>query len=319
MIDLVFAAGVSLSLAPDAGPDAAITALIAEARSFAAEQGDTIWPGFANAPDTVILVDGEVEYLLCHERPAEAFQPLADDPVTGCSLAVRDRTFPPNFLASFPAVDGTPSTIVGTPEATGRSPDDWMITLLHEHLHQMQDATPGSYQAAMALDIHGGDQTGMWQLNYDFPYQDEATASAALALAQAARAALAQRGEDGFVAAAEAFIAERETFLATVSLSDRRYYELQSWKEGVARWTELAITRAGADTDDRLAAMAAEQENRLIASLERVDLSAQGRVAFYALGAAEAEILEHLSPAWREHYFTHMYDMAGIFAAVREP
>ena len=41
---------------------------------------------------------------------------------------------------------------------------------MHEHFHQLQYAQPGYYQAVAALGLSHGDQTGMWILNYPFPY-----------------------------------------------------------------------------------------------------------------------------------------------------
>ena len=36
----------------------------------------------------------------------------------------RARTFEPNLLAAFPAVDGISTIVIGTPEATGQDPMD---------------------------------------------------------------------------------------------------------------------------------------------------------------------------------------------------
>ncbi|WP_300530893.1 hypothetical protein [Maricaulis sp.] len=319
MIKFILAAGAAVTLAQDEQPRPDLTALIAEARNIAVQHGETVWTGYADAPGTIILIDGETEFLLCHDGPAEGFTRLQRDDVTGCALARRDRNFPPNFLASFPAVDGTPSIVVGTPEGTGRTPDDWMVTLLHERVHQYQDSQPDSFARAMALDLHGGDQTGMWQINYAFPYEDADTAAAVRQLADLALMAVQQRGEPGFEAAAQDFVRERQAFLASIDPADARYYDFQSWKEGVARWSELAIARAGAEDSARLAGFAAAQNARMIRGLEAVDLPRQGRVAFYALGSAEAEILEHLDPAWRSRYLDEMYDMSALFQQTLSP
>jgi hypothetical protein len=41
---------------------------------------------------------------------------------------------------------------------------------MHEHSHQLQNAQAGYSQAVAALGLSHGDQTGMWMLNYPFPY-----------------------------------------------------------------------------------------------------------------------------------------------------
>lgn len=291
-------------------------ALIGEARALAQESGETIWPGFSEAPDTILLISGEEEILLCHEGPAAGFTELASDPVTGCSQSVRTRVFPPNLLASFPAIDGVPSIVVGTPEATSRTPDAWMVTLVHEHMHQMQDAVPGQYQDLLALGLDGGDQSGMWMLNYPFPYADHQTAAEARSLADRALDALEESDPLLFHTKVRAYLTQRTLFLDSVSPGDRRYYELQVWKEGVARWTELAVTRASGMTNPHHANLAGQQIVRMRDELAALDLHQAGRVAFYALGSAEAEMLERLDTGWRRTYWLSPFDLGAVFDAI---
>lgn len=309
---LIMAAGLT-GLASAQSTQTLERALIAEARTIIAHHGDRVWPGYAAAPDSVLLIDGEQEFLLCHEGPAEGFADLGTEPLTGCDQRVRDRVFAPNLLASFPAVDGVPTIVIGTLDATGRSVDDWMLTLLHEHFHQWQDATPGLYQRALALGLDGGDETGMWMLTYPFPYDTSDTAAAARTLADRALNALHAVGMPAFRSAVLAYLEARDNFLATVSERDARYYEFQSWKEGVARWSELAIVRSVAVGELELRDRQREQEARMQAGLEAVALSDQGRTAFYALGSAEAEILDRLWPEWTGAYLDNAYDMRALF------
>lgn len=283
-------------------PPRDLRALIAEARSEA-RTGDSVWAGFSASPAGVLLVEAERETLFCHDGPASEFWAAGRDGVTGCAMRQRARVFPPNLLASFPAIDGQPTIVIGTPEATGQSHDAWLITLLHERFHQMQDASPGHAAAVAALDLAGGDQTGMWMLNYPFPYQQGETAAAFAVLARAGVAVLdAQGAERG--AALRAYIEAREAARASVSAADWRYFEFQSWKEGVARWTQIAIGRRARSPAIR--ALAETQHGEIRTRLAALDLAAAGRVAFYAIGAAEAEMLERAGPDWRGAYFDHL-------------
>lgn len=289
------------SPAPDAvGP----LTLYAEARAIAEAEGDAIWPGFADAPFQILLIDGETETLVCGEGPGAGFTPAETDPATGCDTATRDRQFPANFLASFPAVDGIPTIVVGTPEATGQPATGWMFTLLHEHLHQMQDARPDAYAAILELDLHDGDTTGMWMLNYPFPYDDPAVGAALRLWADTAIAALEAEEED-FPAAYSAYRQARADFMAGVSERDARYWEFQIWREGVARWTEYAIAQEAGHPDE-----AARQWQRLIDDLGAMDLAGWQRVCVYALGAADAQLLERAGVAWRETYWTEPFSLA---------
>ena len=316
MISFAAAALSSTLLVLDAAvqpePDPATLDLIREARTLTSQSGESVWLGFSHAPDSLLLIEGETEFLLCHEGDAAGFSAPVTEPVTGCTIRHRARQFPPNLLASFPAVDGVPTTVVGTPQATGRDSLAWTMTLLHEHLHQMQDAQPGAWQALEALDLDSGDQSGMWMLNYAFPYENAATVSAARSLADAAHAALDSADAGQLRSRFEDFLAARRAFLATVSPADARYYEFQSWKEGVARWTELAIARAGAHESGALATFARQQSDRLRSELRDLDLAQQQRVAFYALGAAEAELLEWAWPRWQHGYWDAPYNMGQL-------
>jgi len=62
--------------------------------------------------------------------------------------------------------------VVGQAENTSaKTSSSWVITVLHEHFHQLQDSQPNFYSDVNALNLARGDQTGMWMLNYAFPYE----------------------------------------------------------------------------------------------------------------------------------------------------
>lgn len=289
-------------------PPAEPLALYARARATIETHGDTLWPGLADAPFRMLLNDGEREFLVCGDVP-DGFEPAGTDPATGCSLASRDAHFGPNLLATFPLF-GVSTIVIGTPEETGQTPRAWQQIVLHEHMHQFQDTHPAASHAAIqALDLHGGDETGMWMLNYPFAYDDPATAEAARTLADAALAAL-DADTEGFDAAFSAYAAARAAFSAGLSGADTRYYEFQVWKEGVARWNELALARLAGDTDE-----AARQEARMRRELRDLSLPDWQRIAFYALGSADAELLERRDAAWREAYFDHPFRLDTHFAS----
>lgn len=299
--------GLIVLLALEA-PPAEPLALYARARETVETHGDALWPGLADAPFRMLLNDGEREFLVCGGTP-DGFEPAGTDPATGCSLSWRDAQFGPNLLATFPLF-GVSTIVTGTPEETGQTPRAWQQVVLHEHMHQFQDTHPAaSYAAVQALDLHGGDETGMWMLNYPFPYADPATAEAGRALADAALAAL-DAEPDGFDAAFDTYATARAAFTAGLSDADGRYYEFQVWKEGVARWTELALARLADDSDET-----ARQEARLRQELRELSLPDWQRVAFYALGSADAELLERRGAAWREAYFDHPFRLGTHFVS----
>lgn len=294
--------GMALGMVAAAAPGDSLPQQLAQVRSFAAAQGDAVWPGFGAAPFGVLLIEGDRETLLCRDAPP-GFTADGTDAATGCARYVRPRAgMPDSILAAMPLF-GPPSVIVmGTPASTGRAPGDWTRTILHEHFHQYQSALPDYYARTAALDLAGGDETGMWMLNYPFPYDHAATLAAYRGASLALTDAVAARGTPGFAAAFDRYLATRAAFAATVSARDWRYLDFELWQEGVARWTELTLGAQFPDAGVR------DESARLLAAtlaeLRAPDMPGRKREIVYAMGAAEAMLMEACGPAWRARYPT---------------
>ena len=275
--------------------------LLAEARSFSRSIDELVWPGFGSAPFGFLLVERQGETLMCQPGTPSGFTAGGTDPGTGCAIWTRPRSgLPDTLLAAMPVL-GPPSTIVmGTPEATRRSRGSWIATVLHEHFHQWQNALPDYYVRVAALDLAGGDETGMWMLNYPFPYEDEAAKRAYAAASAALADALGRRGSRDFLAHFDRYVAARAAFAATVSARDWRYLDFQLWQEGVARWTEIQLGRIYPDADVRKAAEALERAT--LEQLRKPDLAAQKRELAYPLGAGEAMLMSACGAEWRSAY-----------------
>ncbi len=181
--------------------------------------------------------------------------------------------------------------------------------MVHEHFHQLQFSWPGYYTGTAALGLDGGDQTGMWMLNYSFPYDNVETAGNIATMAQALAVAIEARGSASFQDAVFNYLTLRAKTEKSVSSRDWAYLELQLWQEGVARWTENRIGRESSI----LAATALESNLLIFNSLQSIDLARQQRSAFYPIGAAEAMILEALNVDWRSRYWSEPFQMKTLF------
>ena len=274
---------------------------LAMLQGIARGPGEALWPGFGTAPFGMLVIERDGETLICHPSLPTGFATPSRDAATGCDRSMRPRgNLPDSLLAAMP-VFGPPSTIVvGTPQATGVSLARWRLSILHEHFHQWQDALPDIYARMAALDLAGGDETGMWMLNFPFPYERESTANAYAAAARALAAAVTARGSDAFAARLADYLRLRRAFATDAGDRNWRYFEFQLWKEGVARWTEVAIGRAA--DDPALQADAALRERQIIGALETPDLARHQRVVVYAYGAAEAMLMEACGAPWRTAY-----------------
>lgn len=291
------------SLALMAAPtlDQKVGQAISDARAFSVHSGDKVWPGYGQAPWGFLLVSGEVEQLVCQPAMPPGFTPVLADASTDCVRYVRPRSsLPDNLLAAMP-VFGSPSTIVmGTPSTTGRSWANWTRTILHEHFHQWQDALPGYFAQLAHLDLAGGDQSGMWMLNYPFPY---AKPQVTVAFGRAARAlgsAQDARGTPEFRSKFRAYLRARNGMAAIAGERNWRYAELELWREGVARWTEIKL--GGLFPDASVQASARDLERTTREYLKKPDLAASGREFVYPYGAAEAMLLDACGSDWKREY-----------------
>jgi hypothetical protein len=293
---------------------------IAEAFRLADSIGDELWAGWTAAPFAVLLVTPEREFLVRHPRPSREFVRVGYDSLLRGDVLVRDRTLPPNLLATFPAVGGVPTIVVGQPRATGKSSTEWVLTLLHEHFHQIQLSRPDYYARVQALGLARGDQTGNWMLSYAFPYDSSLVQSRFAALAAHLDSALSASGPDVQRAHWLAARVSRAALRSALAPDDDRYLAFQMWQEGVARYTELRAARLAASRYTPTGAFrglpdfvpfdaAADRVHAGIRTGLRAPLARDRRVAFYAVGAAIGLLLDASAPDWRTAYFDRAYSL----------
>jgi len=288
---------------------------LVEVRRLANAIQDSVWPGWDAAPFAVLLVTDSTEFLVWHTRPSADFQTLGYDSLLGSDVLARPRTHSPTFLATFPAVGGIPTIVAGQPAKTGKNSTTWVLTLLHEHFHQLQMSRPGYFAAVDGLQLSHGDQTGMWMLNYPFPYDSGPVQRRFVALAQALLGAVfADSGTPVYAAA-------RRDVRDGLAADDARYLDFQLWQEGVARYVEYASARRAARGYTPGAAFAALPEfvpyadaaralrEQLQRELRTLDLGANKRGSFYPIGAARALMLDRTAPGWKEGYFARLFTL----------
>lgn len=292
---------------------------LAETRRVAAIIQDSVWPGWSQAPFPVLLVTDSLEFLLWHPRPDPDFRSIGHDSLLASEVFARPRSQPTNLLATFPAVGGVPTIVVGQPARTGKNSTAWVLTLLHEHFHQHQMARPGYYAAVDSLQLARGDRTGMWMLNFPFPYDSAPIQRRFRALSQALFAASAAGPAGPSPELSQRYASARRELRSGLGAEDARYLDFQFWQEGVARYVEYAAARLAsraappAEAFRRLpdfvpyADLASAMHEKLLRELQALDLGASRRVSFYPVGAAIALLLDQTTPDWKERYFMPMF------------
>jgi hypothetical protein len=298
---------------------------LAEAMRLADQLCEQLWPGWGHTTRQVLLVTDSAEFLVGGTRPGTDFAPLGRDSLLGGEIWTRPRQFSPALLATFPAVGGVPTIVIGSAERTGRPSTAWVLTLLHEHFHQWQYSQPGYYAGVERLNLARGDTTGQWMLEYPFPYDSAPAQQAMRRLATALVWALdSQPGAPA--KALEHVIDAREALRGVLQADDYRYFEFQLWQEGVARYMEYAAARAAAEHGEPTAEFrslpdyqpfsraAAAARHALRRELQQLDLSRQRRVAFYPVGAAIALLLQQTRPDWKRAYAEQPFALAGLLS-----
>jgi hypothetical protein len=320
-----------LALAPAAGAQApalpeADRVRIAEAFRLAETLGNRVWPDWDKAPFAVLLVTPEHEFLIRHPGPSSDFTRIGEDPLLKSPVWYRKRQFSPRLLATFPAVGGVPTIVIGRAEDTSaRASTPWVITLLHEHFHQLQYSRPRYYAEVDALGLARGDRTGMWMLNYAFPYTTPEVKEQFGVMCKALAEALQARRQADFATKLASYVETRKRFRSLLKGDDYKYLAFQVWQEGIARYTEYHVAdlaAAGYEPSKEFRALKdytpfKEEAAALLKGVEKelssVHLDRAKRTAFYALGAAEGLVLDRAHPGWRKRYFEEKFSLDAHF------
>ncbi len=299
---------------------------IAEAIKISEFISDNIWAEWSKTNFAILLVTDSLEYLINHPYPSEDFAESYSDTYLNTKVYIRKRVTQKGFLATYPAVNGVSCVVVGTAVNTKRSSLYWTITLLHEHFHQYQNNYKDYYSEVDKLDLKDGDETGMWMLNYKFPYEDSLANNAFNKLKGDLLNAYQSLGTKSFKKKAAQYLKSKKAFNQIVSEKDSKYFEFQLWQEGVARYTEYEILSYLIKNDyqvsedfktlsdyESLTENYPKRIKRLTEEIEKVNLKDDQRSSFYSIGAIEGIILDNYKPNWKKKYFTNSFNTIKFF------
>jgi hypothetical protein len=300
---------------------------LAEAFRLGNAVGNSIWPGWTRAPFAVLLVTPEHEFLVRHPAPSADFTTLGYDSLLKSDVYYRRRTQSISFLATFPAIKGSivSTIVVGQAENTSaRTSTPWVVTLLHEHFHQLQYSQPSYYQDVNALGLAHGDQTGMWMLSYAFPYDRKDVQDQFALLSELLAKAIQARRSDR-AKTLVAYLDARRKFQQMLAPDDYRYFSFQLWQEGIARYTEYAVANVAAGKFrpgkafralkdyTSLAEVAQQTRERIFRQLITQKLAESKREVVYPFGAAEGLLLDKVNPRWKGRYLVDKFDLGKLF------
>ena len=216
--------------------------------------------------------------------------------------------------------------MVGTPESTASNiSTSWVVTLLHEHFHQLQYSQKGYYTDVSALGLAKGDQTGMWMLNFPFPYQVPEIATLIAGLCRQCVEMWQVQDDRVFQEKLALYLVARKQLQQALKPDDYKYLSFQLWQEGIARYTEFHVATWAAEhykPSQEFASLpdfssfqdtAKTIQQRMLTELTTADLRRDKRVLFYPLGAAEGLLLDRLDKNWHRRYFREKFDIGPYF------
>lgn len=302
---------------------------INEAFRIGAALGNSLWKDWDEAPFAVLLVTSENEFLIRHPKPSQDFNLLGYDSLLKSNVYFRKRKHPINLLATFPAVGGVSTIVIGQAENTSKKiSTGWVVTVLHEHFHQLQNSQPTYYTDVDALNLSRGDQTGMWMLNFAFPYKEARVNEQFSALSKLLAGTLQAKTESEFSVKLKAYFHARQAFQQLLSAEDYRYFSFQLWQEGIALYTEFRIAdlaarkytptkkfRALKDYTSFKEVADSILNKQILSSLPTQQMEKSERLVFYPFGAAEGLLLDQANPKWRGRYFKERFYLEKYFAA----
>jgi hypothetical protein len=299
---------------------------IAEAFRLANAIQDDVWPGWSRTAFALMLVTPDHEFLLGHPRATNNFDTLGFDANLDSRVLYRTRFFPTDLLATFPAINGISTVVVGQSANTGVSSSTaWVAVILHEHFHQYQQSHPDYFSSTQALGLSHGDETGMWMLNFPFPYDSAEVVNAYTGMAHSLLGAIKCNPTEQ-AEYTQSFLGALERLKRVLSTDDFKYFSFQCWQEGVARYTELKVAEIAAEKYHATADFQSLKDYKsfkevadsiragIFAQLASPSLASLRRVAFYSLGAGEALLLDKVHTDWKQHYFQDKFSLEKSFS-----
>jgi len=284
---------------------------------------DRLWPGWSKVPAPLLLITPEAEFLTKYAAPPKEFNRVVD------GWYARPRVLPVGLQATAPFFGPPAAMAVGEPQNTeSKTSTPWLITLMHEHFHQFQWAQPGYQKAVDGLGLSRGDTTGMWMLNYPFPYDKPEVAQGFARLRDLLLAAVNEADDKKFAGLARNYARERRKFMDQLSPDDHKYFAFQLWQEGVARYMRIKAAEAATDFQpgpeyvalpdyESFSSYARKARSDTLDELRRADLATWKRTVVYSFGGTEGLLLDRMSPAWKNRYFQGGLSNDGYFLGSR--
>jgi hypothetical protein len=272
---------------------------VIEALRLKTQEGDRVWPGFAEAQIPIILFNAQFEFLIGEFHPGRPWEAVAGDDFQGHPLFRRVAKDSQNFAVKVGSRwAGSAGTLahMNSKNPFKLSPDFHIVVILHEMLHAFQsDHAPK--RLARALDVY--------RVESRYPFQDKEFA-AAWAEEGATLAGALKAADADSVRLAQKFLEIRDARRSRAGFDSTLLgYERElEWLEGLAEYAEiqfyeLAASRPAQASSVRFAPGLHPFLRWDFVRLEKQLAAQGGELRFYLTGMAQARLLDRLSPGWK--------------------
>lgn len=282
--------------------------------------GSLIWPGFGEANIPLLLYNEKYEFLIGHPSPpapwvsakGESFQgnpyhrrtitepqafavPVGDLWAGSLdALGHMNRSMKEQIQEKIPPEKLTPVMI----KMMAISPAHHVVALLHEAFH--------AFQAIQAQDRFRQTQK-LYTHQKLYPYEDEVFKDAWKEEGSLLASALKEQDESEKLETIARFLEVRSKRRSEASLSaELTTFERElEWLEGIAKYVELQFAMQGSSLQEE----AEQRDYRVVRNRLQADFSFRlrnlgdlhGDQRFYLSGAAQAMILDTVSPGWKQN------------------
>jgi hypothetical protein len=293
-----------------------------EAFLIGKEYGKNMWAEWEKVPFTLLLVEDEYEFLFNHPKPPDDFKNLGYDNYLKKEVWYRKKTFSSKILTVLPDLGGVSTICIGKPSAINKKSSEWILTILGEHFIQMHTNRPDYTESLKNLGLAGEDISDeTWMLFYKFPYKEAALNEQFAKTCKLLWATLKKAKTKEFKSTYAQYLDERKNFTDQLKAEDYKYFSFKTWRGGVGSYTEYRFAAFAAkkhkfskeckdlaDFED-FEQLSKKIYEELHNELEMMSLKSYKRIAFHALGAAEAILLDLVNPKWHKKYFTDKFYM----------
>ncbi|GGO06072.1 hypothetical protein GCM10007972_04050 [Iodidimonas muriae] len=287
------------------------------AMKIATEFGEQDWPHMAKASRTTLLIAPDEQAIICLDDAPEGFERQSED-LLDCPIHLTKTPHNPYRIRAFTTFGRTPTVIIGSPYSAEPFAL-WIGIWLHEHFHQYQMSRPDYRVEAESLGLaEPGDSAGAWMTDYDFPFADKSLNEAFDKVGRTALSALKATDDGALHKGVEAHIHALNDFEAIAGPRSTRWAAFTAWQEGTADAFQIHMLMKTAENaqifgldgqKSNFLRTAKRQQAQMESRLRSADLARDKVLAFYALGAAQSQILERLNTDWKTRYRTEPFTL----------